>query len=411
MNRRQSKLVLVYGLIALASQVAFAAPVQWSGNGHWYEVVVIPAPGVTWHEAKAAAEENGGYLATITSADENQFVFDLTVNTPGAWEMSAEWAIGPYLGGYQDRSASDYSEPSGGWRWVTEEPWEYTAWLQQPHPQPDNWLDLEDYLFYWGYPNQIMPTWNDGGDVPCTRYVIEYDPETPTVEIQCDFDTIFISNPTSKSPSYQIDALASPPGGSFNWEIISGKGSGKGSGKEKIKFLSAAEGELANHVLIQGTAPSNPDEMYGDVEIKVTYTIDSQTDDDSIYISVVKPSSLSVHAIDPLKPFGLGGYVRVYRLQVNDQKGNPLTRVMNVDEKRKKVYPKAGKWKDVPLLSAGGPTDENGIWPDTIGLSTFAAPDFYLKVEQQILVDGWDAGIRCQVYHALDAESWEGPCE
>lgn len=180
MSRRRNGLVLACGMIGLVSQLASAEPVQWQGNGHWYEVVVVPEPGLAWHEAEAAAEAAGGYLATLTSAAENQFVYDLTVSTPGAWQMSAEWAVGPLLGGYQDRNAQDYSEPSGGWRWVTGEPWSYTAWLQEPYSQPDNRYGSEDYLFYWGYPNQIMPTWNDGGDVPCTRYVIEFDSQPLT---------------------------------------------------------------------------------------------------------------------------------------------------------------------------------------------------------------------------------------
>lgn len=174
--------MLVCGLIVLSSQLGFAAPVQWAQNGHWYEVVVSPE-WFYWNDANAAAVAKGGYLATITSNEENNFVFDLTVNTPGAWGFSAEWAIGPWLGGYQDRNAPDYSEPSGGWRWVTGEPWGgYTNWLQQPYPQPDNWLDKEDYLLYWGY-WQITPTWNDALGF-LHSYVIEYDSLQPVASFK-----------------------------------------------------------------------------------------------------------------------------------------------------------------------------------------------------------------------------------
>ena len=56
------------------------------------------------------------HLVTLTSAEEHAWV--------GA---NVGWA-NLWVGGYQDRSAPDYSEPDGGWRWVTGEPFEYTFW-------------------------------------------------------------------------------------------------------------------------------------------------------------------------------------------------------------------------------------------------------------------------------------------
>ena len=62
--------------IALGPASAGADPIQWSGNGHWYELVEDV---VTWPEAEMLAEarswnEKPGYLATITSAEENAFI-------------------------------------------------------------------------------------------------------------------------------------------------------------------------------------------------------------------------------------------------------------------------------------------------------------------------------------------------
>ena len=96
---------------------ASAVPIQWTAgpgaNGHFYEA--ISAPNMTWTQAQAAAVAAGGYLATITSADENNFVF----NTFGIADR-------PYwLGGYQPNGQA---EPAGGWQWVTGETWSYTNW-------------------------------------------------------------------------------------------------------------------------------------------------------------------------------------------------------------------------------------------------------------------------------------------
>ena len=73
--------LMLLGATALLVGPAQAEPVRWSGNGHRYEVVVVPE-GITWLDAKAAASARGGYLATLTSAEENRFVWSLIANQP-----------------------------------------------------------------------------------------------------------------------------------------------------------------------------------------------------------------------------------------------------------------------------------------------------------------------------------------
>jgi len=63
---------------------------MWSesngGNGHWYELV---STSVSWEEANAEAQARGGYLATITSAEENAYVMGLApANGMGATRTS-----------------------------------------------------------------------------------------------------------------------------------------------------------------------------------------------------------------------------------------------------------------------------------------------------------------------------------
>ncbi|MCH2149861.1 MAG: hypothetical protein MK095_10565, partial [Phycisphaerales bacterium] len=107
--------------IALMATSASADRVQWpaseGGNGHEYEVVLTPG-GMNWTDAKAAAEQAGGHLATVSDMAELDFINSLNFSgTSKGW-----------IGGYQDTSASDYEEPYGGWRWVTDEPWSFVGW-------------------------------------------------------------------------------------------------------------------------------------------------------------------------------------------------------------------------------------------------------------------------------------------
>ena len=112
-------LVVTYGLTGRA----LAAPVYYGENGHYYERIDCEAKtGCTWAFAKAAAEAcsyNGfqGYLATVTSAGEEEFIVD---NLGPYVSLIHHW-----IGGYQTAGSS---EPDGGWTWVTGEAWCYTAW-------------------------------------------------------------------------------------------------------------------------------------------------------------------------------------------------------------------------------------------------------------------------------------------
>lgn len=137
------------------------------GNGHWYRAVLQPS-GVTWTQAAAAAKAEGGYLATITSAEENRFVFDL-VNTP-AFFLAGN-GFGPALGALQPPGSR---EPNGGWQWASGEPWTFGNWGDR---QPDGWPG-EDYLNFCSFASgKPAPTWNDiSGTQLLTGYVIERDP-------------------------------------------------------------------------------------------------------------------------------------------------------------------------------------------------------------------------------------------
>jgi hypothetical protein len=95
---------------------------QDGGNGHWYAPVLFQAA-LRWPTARSDAQAMGGYLATVTSEAEYRIV-----QAAARREITSQCigSSGPFLGGYQDRTAPDFSEPGGGWRWVTGETWAWT---------------------------------------------------------------------------------------------------------------------------------------------------------------------------------------------------------------------------------------------------------------------------------------------
>lgn len=155
-------LSLFLASLAIGQQQAHSAPTQWSGNGHWYEAVHVPA-GITWTSAKTAAEARGGYLASIQSAGENAFVFGLTSSF-----ARTRNDIGPWLGGYREPAATAVGE---GWKWTSGEAFSYSNW-NSSEPSALS----EPYLSY----HNNGDTWNDlleNGDTgyPVLTYVVEFD--------------------------------------------------------------------------------------------------------------------------------------------------------------------------------------------------------------------------------------------
>ena len=144
-------------LLAVAAP-ASADPVQWAGNGHWYEVVG-PSGGLNWEAADQAARARTwmtipGHLATITSQEEQDFVTAL-LGTTNYW-----------LAGYQDPTSSP---PADDWHWQTSETWSYTNW--QPN-EPNDYYGpgVESCLEIY-----YMGTWNDVGCGGNSYYLVEYD--------------------------------------------------------------------------------------------------------------------------------------------------------------------------------------------------------------------------------------------
>jgi PKD repeat protein len=139
--------VLLFFVFLCSVANADSAKIQNPSNGHWYQRFDST---MTWHNARSFCASNGAYLVTITSREEDNFVYQNLVST------SPHWC---WLGG------TDYGH-EGVWIWVTGEPWNYTNWAQQGAcnggAQPDNCNGIEHFLMYFAGIN--YPYWNDLGE-------------------------------------------------------------------------------------------------------------------------------------------------------------------------------------------------------------------------------------------------------
>jgi len=157
--------LLATTLLVSAVLTRAEAAMTWTGNCHEYEIVL--APGITWGDAIKDVQDRlgeGWYLATITSKQENDWVYENLVapvvyppstdpNVPQT--LNREW----WLGGYQ--YTGDSSDQKKNWRWVTGENWNYTNWNSIEPSGGEYFLGMwgsqsGDYSGVGGY-------WNDEG--------------------------------------------------------------------------------------------------------------------------------------------------------------------------------------------------------------------------------------------------------
>jgi hypothetical protein len=138
------------------------APTLNPANGHYY--LAVPAT-VDWQVADALARQatyNGwpGHLATIDAKAEDDFVYgQLGVQTNKFW-----------LGLTQFPALPSYSEPAGGFGWLTGEPLLYTNWEAG---QPDDQYGKEHYVLY-KFNKQVW--WDVAANFASLGYVIEFEP-------------------------------------------------------------------------------------------------------------------------------------------------------------------------------------------------------------------------------------------
>ncbi len=113
---------LVHLLLSVAGFVSvYAQPIYWDQNGHYYEIVVSPY--ISWDSARDQAHSRvyqcrRGHLLTITSQEEQDFVWNLLRQSYSCGSVPDQF----YIGGYEEPVGS------GNWQWVTGEPMDFIYW-------------------------------------------------------------------------------------------------------------------------------------------------------------------------------------------------------------------------------------------------------------------------------------------
>lgn len=106
-----------------------------SYNGHYYKIY---SGSMTWYTAKEKCENMGGYLACITSKEEQDFINQLNSSNKRLW-----------IGGIRDNTFK--------WSWVSGEPWMYENWAPGEPNNSENVISNENCVAIWNSKGQ----WND----------------------------------------------------------------------------------------------------------------------------------------------------------------------------------------------------------------------------------------------------------
>ena len=142
-----------------------------------------------WHWHNDRARAMGGHIASITSAEENEHITQISGGAPvwlGGIRKGARYR-GKHIA---DRKGAEIGEVGPGaedWYWSDGRPWSYTNWGPG---EPNNWDAGENRVQHLG---KFDAVWNDVGE----------DWEGPAVYLVPN-----IASATSKSTSPEIDILA-----------------------------------------------------------------------------------------------------------------------------------------------------------------------------------------------------------
>ena len=117
-------------------------------NGHIYKIFETK---LSWFDAYSYCKDLGGHLATVTSAEEQAFI--------NAMMKSDSYSAKTWLGGYND---------SNGFKWVTDEEFEYGSWQSG---QPNSADDADWFVIM----NTTFGQWNDYPPLEKAYFLCEWE--------------------------------------------------------------------------------------------------------------------------------------------------------------------------------------------------------------------------------------------
>jgi hypothetical protein len=173
----------ILGALLLVTQSRDSSATIYQFEGNYYEPVL--ADNITWWAAALDAQNQGGYLASVSNSAQNNFIEGL-VSNPIYWtgtQPNGDY-VGPWLGGFTTTGAQ--------WEWVTQVnssgiPISYTPWTSSQYTdwysgQPDGYggYATGQALQFYDY-NQVGASWGDdppngtgAGSYLANGYVIEF---------------------------------------------------------------------------------------------------------------------------------------------------------------------------------------------------------------------------------------------
>lgn len=176
-------------------------------KGHRYELFDIDSID-TWQKAKSYCEKQGGYLAIITSAEENDFIYRNIVRGFG------------YTSAYFGLTDEGHE---GVWKWVNGKKAAFTNWADG---EPNNEGSDENYaMFYWKFTDG---RWNDGDFYGNTQsggkaFICEWDQEKTVVPKKVTLNRSEVRLKVGKTVTLKATVSPAKASGKLMWKSSNSK--------------------------------------------------------------------------------------------------------------------------------------------------------------------------------------------
>ena len=208
--------------------ISSTQPTYNPSSGHYY--LMLQTGPISFTAARTAAESLSfqgvpGHLATINDQAENDF-------------LATTFGVRAWVGGVQDTTSPSFSEPDGGWSWITGEAFNYANWAPG---EPNDFNGNEEHLEV--FPNGLTLEFNDNAESGNNQVAALYIEFSDTLETN-----VFCSGDGSAS--------ACPCGNSG----APGEGCANGSGSGGKLRSSGTSSVSAADLVLQGSqmTPSQP---------------------------------------------------------------------------------------------------------------------------------------------------------